>query len=261
MLIINIYNDVYVYIDQQTEGQSKISYLTAYHCYWYLSTVFIFYVTQFIQIEATEATVKSLICFHRLEIKNDYVTLFAKYYFFKQQCLKLSFPRMIIFVGFECKPPGEHLYFKCHLHAGLLLHGANEGDYLRCPWPLPWCPSNAPVEIYNFLTGCPLPKRTCFGALVLLKTKHTGLLYAVHTLKTTSFAPGLGIGAPSKVPHTFSNESALCKMKQPCPLEDEIPCLLLCLKVCTHRLSFVWLNCTGFQKYCIICILKTYSRT
>ena len=45
-----------------------------------------------------------------------------------------------------------------NLGAGLILHRGNEGDCLRCPWPLPWCPWNAPVEIYNFLIGCPLPK-------------------------------------------------------------------------------------------------------
>ena len=45
-----------------------------------------------------------------------------------------------------------------------------------CPWSLPWCPWNAPVEIYNFLIGCPLPRRKCLGALALSKTKHTGLL-------------------------------------------------------------------------------------
>ena len=36
---------------------------------------------------------------------------------------------------------------------GLILHGGNGGDCLRCPLPLPWCPWNAPVEIYNFLIG------------------------------------------------------------------------------------------------------------
>ena len=44
-------------------------------------------------------------------------------------------------------------------HAGLILHGGNEGDCLRCPLSLPWCPWNAPVGIYNFLIGCPLPKK------------------------------------------------------------------------------------------------------
>ena len=58
---------------------------------------------------------------------------------------------------------------------GLILHGGNGGDCLRCPLPLPWCPWNAPVEIYNFLIGCPLPKRKCLGALALSKTKHTAL--------------------------------------------------------------------------------------
>ena len=29
-------------------------------------------------------------------------------------------------------------------------------------------------KIYNFLIGCPLPRRLCIGALALSKTKHTG---------------------------------------------------------------------------------------
>ena len=60
---------------------------------------------------------------------------------------------------------------------GLILHGGNRGDCLRCPLPLPWCPWNAPVELYNFLihVGCPLSRRKCLGALS--KTKHTGLMY------------------------------------------------------------------------------------
>ena len=58
----------------------------------------------------------------------------------------------------------------------LILHGGNECDCLRCPLPLPWCPRNATVEIYNFLIGCLLPKRKCLGALALSKTKHTGLI-------------------------------------------------------------------------------------
>ena len=31
---------------------------------------------------------------------------------------------------------------------------------LMSPWSLPRCPWNTTVEIYNFLIGCPLPKRT-----------------------------------------------------------------------------------------------------
>ena len=42
----------------------------------------------------------------------------------------------------------------------------NRGSCLYAPWPLPWCPWNAPVETYNFLIGCPLP---CLGALSLQK--------------------------------------------------------------------------------------------
>ena len=39
---------------------------------------------------------------------------------------------------------------------------------------LPWCLWNAPVEINNFLIGCPLPRRKCLGAPALSKTKHAG---------------------------------------------------------------------------------------
>ena len=61
-------------------------------------------------------------------------------------------------------------------HPGLILHGGNEGDCLRVPWSLPWCPWNAPVQICNFIIGCPLPRRNCLGALALSTTKHTALL-------------------------------------------------------------------------------------
>ena len=49
--------------------------------------------------------------------------------------------------------------------AGLTLTIASipPGHCLGAPW-------NAPVEIYNFLIGCPLPRRKC-----LSKTKQTGL--------------------------------------------------------------------------------------
>ena len=45
------------------------------------------------------------------------------------------------------------------------------------PLPLPWCPWNAPAKMYNFLIGCPLPKRKCLGAPAPSKTKHTGLTW------------------------------------------------------------------------------------
>ena len=32
-----------------------------------------------------------------------------------------------------------------------------------------------PVENYNLLVGCPLPRRKCLGALALPNTKHTGV--------------------------------------------------------------------------------------
>ena len=36
-------------------------------------------------------------------------------------------------------------------------------------------PLKCSIEIYNFLMGCPLPKRKCLGALTLSIKKHTGL--------------------------------------------------------------------------------------
>ena len=69
----------------------------------------------------------------------------------------------------------QYLIGEFTVHSGLILHGGNEGDCLRCPMSLPWCPRNAPVEIYNFLIGCPLPKKKCLGALALSKTKHTAM--------------------------------------------------------------------------------------
>ena len=58
---------------------------------------------------------------------------------------------------------------------------ATEAIASVCPWSLPWCPWNAPVQICNFLIGCPLPRRKCLGALALSKTKHTAL--ALHDMK------------------------------------------------------------------------------
>ena len=44
--------------------------------------------------------------------------------------------------------------FSCYcFSSSLLFHRGNEGDYLQAPWSLPWCPRNAPVEIYNVLIG------------------------------------------------------------------------------------------------------------
>ena len=57
----------------------------------------------------------------------------------------------------------------------LILHGGNEGDCLHAPCSLPWCPRNAPVQIYKSLIGCRFPGRYCLGALALSKTKHTHL--------------------------------------------------------------------------------------
>ena len=59
--------------------------------------------------------------------------------------------------------------------AGLFLYGGNEGDCPYAPWSLPWSPSNAPVEVYNFLIGYPSPRRKCLGALALSKTWPTFL--------------------------------------------------------------------------------------
>ena len=47
----------------------------------------------------------------------------------------------------------------------------NKGHCFHAPWLLPWCPWNAPVKIYNFLLGCPLPRRKCLGTLALFKIK------------------------------------------------------------------------------------------
>ena len=64
---------------------------------------------------------------------------------------------------------------------GLILHGGNIGNCLHAPWSLPWRPWNAPIELYDFLKGCPLPMRKCLGAIVLSKTKHTGLVFNLLT--------------------------------------------------------------------------------
>ena len=65
---------------------------------------------------------------------------------------------------------------------GLILHGGNEGDCLHVPWSLPWCPWNAPVEIYNVLKGCPLLRWKCLGACAFSTMKYTDLLQSVQPL-------------------------------------------------------------------------------
>ena len=70
---------------------------------------------------------------------------------------------------------------------GLILHEGNEGDCLYAPWLLIWCSWNAPVQICNFIIGCPLPRRKCLGALALSKTKHTALWMINCILSIFSF--------------------------------------------------------------------------
>ena len=89
-------------------------------------------------------------------------------------CILLS----TLSVTFNCVPWAWIRLFLHGIPAGLILHGGNggnEGDCLRVPWSLPWCPWNAPVQICNFIIGCPLPRRKCLGALALSKTKLTAL--------------------------------------------------------------------------------------
>ena len=62
------------------------------------------------------------------------------------------------------------------INAGLILHDGNEGDCLRVPWSLPWCPWNAlQYKFAKLIIGCPLPRRKCLGAFALSKTNHTAL--------------------------------------------------------------------------------------
>ena len=65
--------------------------------------------------------------------------------------------------------------------AGLIRYRCNKGDCLHAHWSLPWCLCNAPREIYNFLIGCPLPKRKCLGVLAQSRTNHTGLVLSSYT--------------------------------------------------------------------------------
>ena len=84
--------------------------------------------------------------------------------------------------------------------SGLILHGGNLGDCLRVTWSLPWCPWNAPVEICNFITGCPLPRRKCLGALALSKTKHTGLQFSLKKCFVYFF-----LVMKPRMPHKWTN--------------------------------------------------------
>ena len=57
-----------------------------------------------------------------------------------------------------------HLHITCRCDPGRIAHSYISSN---APWSLPWCPWIAPVEIYNFLKGLPLPRRKCLGALAL----------------------------------------------------------------------------------------------
>ena len=125
-------------------------------------------------------------------------------------------------VIFRTTPTHLEIVITANLTTSLTLHGGNGSDCLLCPLPLPWCPWNAPVEIYNFFIGCPFPKRKCLGALALSKTKHTGLLlYRISTMQslnptycTLFFIPGtlyLHQAAETATPAINSPESwTLC---------------------------------------------------
>ena len=108
------------------------------------------------------------------------------------------------------------------VNTGPILHEGNEGDCLHDPWSLPWCPWNAPVEIYNFLIRPLLPGGNAFVTLPLQKrSKCTGLRVQPpeegRPGKTTTqrpvVAPGLGLGVPSKSsPETLGSPN----MAYPC---------------------------------------------
>ena len=91
----------------------------------------------------------------------------------------------------KCGPLDSTVYWKCPMALKakytirFLFHGSNKCDCRHAPWSLPWCPWNAPLEIYNFLLGCPLPRRKCLGTLALSKNKayRPEILY---TIKPTS---------------------------------------------------------------------------
>ena len=70
-----------------------------------------------------------------------------------------------------------YLYMLVGQKSGLILQGGNGGDCLHAPWSLPWCLWNAPVEVDNFLIGCPSPRRKCLDAPALSKLNRTGLLW------------------------------------------------------------------------------------
>ena len=69
----------------------------------------------------------------------------------------------------------------------LIRHIGIECNCLHATWSLPWCPWNASVKIYNFLLGCPLPRRKCLGALALSITEHTGLSVIVYQVEDLLF--------------------------------------------------------------------------
>ena len=85
-----------------------------------------------------------------------------------------------LFLQWESKQRGSAWVLLTSSWAGLILHGGNEGD---CPLVIALVPLKCyTVKIYNFLIGCPLPRRKCLGALALSKTKHTGLTGCIRTI-------------------------------------------------------------------------------
>ena len=62
-----------------------------------------------------------------------------------------------------------NLYVYYYYYQGLILPWNNKGDCLLAPKSLPWCLWNAPVKIYNFLIGCPSPRRNALVPLPFQK--------------------------------------------------------------------------------------------
>ena len=110
----------------------------------------------------------------------------------------------------------------------------------------PWSPWNAPVKIYNFLIGCPLPWRKCLGALPVSKTKHTVHVQACFR----SSCPEILLKFPGKSRRWPTYRSLLCLC---CLLGD----LLLSQMVCQALRRNAWYcQATLFQANLWVCFLQ-----
>ena len=129
--------------------------------------------------------------------------------FWNEICIYVSFivyvtsthkhtPSFCVFVNFRINLQTYSSLSVSHIHplklkqsnACLILHWGNEGDCLHAPGHCFGSPWKSPVEIYNFLIGCPLHRIKCPGALALIKRNQWYTIpFKVEKRRTWKMAP------------------------------------------------------------------------